>query len=118
MVICRDYTNLDFINYMNEYVQQKGRLQREDVMEIIKEMPSSNVVNYVFQNKGKNSFQNKNSDWGITKTSNSNGAVYADLDNDGDLDLVVNNINQPAFVYRNESQKLNANHFLQVQLTW
>ncbi len=112
----RDYTNLDFINYMNEYVQQKGRLQREDVMEIIKEMPSSNLVSYVFQNKGNNSFQNKNSDWGITKTSNSNGAAYADFDNDGDLDLIVNNINQPAFVYRNESQKLNANHFLQVKL--
>ena len=112
----RDYTNLDFINYMNEYVQQKGRLQREDVMEIIKGMPSSNLVSYVFQNKGNNSFQNKNSDWGITNTSNSNGAAYADLDNDGDLDIVVNNINQPAFVYRNESQKLNGNHYLQVKL--
>ena len=42
--------------------------------------------------------------------------LYADLDNDGDLDLVVNNINQPAFIYRNESQKLDSNHFLQVQL--
>ena len=46
----RDYTNLDFINYMNEYVKEKGRLKREDVMEIIKEMPSSNVINYIFQN--------------------------------------------------------------------
>ena len=113
----RDYTNLDFINYMNEYVQEKGRLQREDVMDIIKEMPSSNVVNYIFQNKQGNEFQNKNQDWGINQHSNSNGALYADLDNDGDLDLVVNNINQPAFIYRNESQKLKDNHFLQVNLT-
>ncbi|MEP6845614.1 MAG: VCBS repeat-containing protein, partial [Panacibacter sp.] len=113
----RDYTNLDFINYMNKYVEAKGRLQREDVMDIIKEMPSSNLVNYIFQNKQDSGFQNKNGDWGISQHSNSNGAVYADLDNDGDLDLVVNNINQPAFVYRNESQKFNKNHFLNVQLT-
>ncbi|MEP7376935.1 MAG: VCBS repeat-containing protein [Chitinophagaceae bacterium] len=112
----RDYTNLDFINYMNEYVQEKGRLQREDVMDIIKDMPSSNVINYIFQNEQGSGFQNKNQDWGINQHSNSNGALYADLDNDGDLDLVVNNINQPAFIYRNESQKIDSNHFLQVQL--
>jgi enediyne biosynthesis protein E4 len=112
----RDYTNLDFINYMNQYVQVKGRLQREDIMDIIKRMPSSNVVNYIFQNQHGNSFENKKEDWGINQTSNSNGAVYVDLDNDGDLDLVVNNINQPAFIYRNESQQLNKNHFLQVHL--
>ncbi|MBZ5858945.1 VCBS repeat-containing protein [Flavihumibacter profundi] len=112
----RDYTNLDFINYMNEYVQAKGRLQREDVMEIIKEMPSSNVLNYIFQNKKGSEFQNKNQDWGINQASNSNGAIYADLDNDGDLDLVVNNINQQAFVYKNESQNLAGNHYLQLHL--
>lgn len=112
----RDYTNLDFINYMNEYVQEKGRLQREDVMDIIKDMPSSNVINYIFQNLKGSGFQNKTKDWGIDQHSNSNGALYADLDNDGDLDLVVNNINQPAFVFRNESQKSEGNHFLQIKL--
>ena len=113
----RDYTNLDFINYMNDYVKEKGRLQREDVMEIIKKMPSSNVVNYIFKNEQGKSFKNNNSDWGINQQSNSNGAIYADLDNDGDLDLVVNNINQPAFIYRNEALKLNGNNFLQVKLS-
>lgn len=113
----RDYTNLDFINYMNEYVAAKGRLQRDDVMEIIKKMPSSNVVNYIFQNKEGSYFENKQKDWGINQPSNSNGAVYADLDNDGDLDLIVNNINQAAFIYRNESQKQKDSHFLQVLLT-
>jgi hypothetical protein len=113
----RDYTNLDFINYMNDYVQRKGRLQREDVMEIIKEMPSSNVVNYIFQNKKDKTFQHKNKEWGLTQASNSNGAVYADLDNDGDLDLVVNNINLPAFIYRNESQRdTGMSHYLQIHL--
>jgi hypothetical protein len=113
----KDYTNLDFINYMNEYVKEKGRLQREDVMEIIKEMPSSDVINYSFRNNQGNNFDNKTEDWGVNQHANSNGAVYADLDNDGDLDLLVNNINQPAFVYRNESQHLDRNNFLQVRLT-
>ncbi|HEY6978452.1 MAG TPA: VCBS repeat-containing protein [Chitinophagaceae bacterium] len=113
----RDYTNLDFINYMNEYVKAKGRLQREDVMEIIKKMPSSNVVNYIFQNKQQGMFENKTVSWGLNQHSNSNGAVYADLDNDGDLDLAVNNINHTAFIYRNESQKLKNNHYLDVKLT-
>jgi hypothetical protein len=112
----RDYTNLDFINYMNEYVAQKGRLQREDVMDIIKNMPSSDVTSYMFHNRGGNNFEKKNEDWGITRHSNSNGALYADLDNDGDLDLVVNNINLPAFIYRNDARSLDSNHYLQVKL--
>lgn len=112
----RDYTNLDFINYMNAYIASKGRLQREDVMDIIKQMPSSDVVNYMFHNKQGGTFDNRTESWGLNQHANSNGAVYADLDNDGDLDLVVNNINQPAFVYRNEAQQRNTNHYLQVRL--
>ncbi len=112
----RDYTNLDFINYMNEVVKERGNLHREEVMDIVQKMPSSNVKNYMFHNKQNGFFENNGEAWGFNQNSNSNGAVYADLDNDGDLDLVVNNINQPAFVYRNEAQKSNANHFLTIQL--
>lgn len=112
----RDYTNLDFLFFMNNYVEEKGRLMREDVMDIVQQMPSSNVVNYIFQNAKNGSFQNETKSWGLNPPSNSNGAAYADLDNDGDLDLVVNNINQPAFIYENEAQKLNKNNFLQTRL--
>ncbi|MBG9378181.1 VCBS repeat-containing protein [Panacibacter sp. DH6] len=113
----RDYTNLDFINYMNSYVEARGRLQREDVMEIIKKMPSSNVVNYMFRNKQGSGFTNAATEWGMNQHSNSNGAAYADLDNDGDLDIVVNNINLPAFLYKNESEKLSKNNFINISLT-
>lgn len=99
----RDYTNLDFIKYMDDFVKEKGRLQREDVLEIIKKMPSSNVVNYAFENQQGKGFVNKTRQWGMSEVANSNGAAYTDLDNDGDLDLVVNNINKAAFVFKNES---------------
>ncbi|WP_276485394.1 VCBS repeat-containing protein [Paraflavitalea pollutisoli] len=110
----RDFTNMDFIKYMNDYLQGKGRLQREDVLDLVHQIPSSNLTNYVFANNGDGNFTNKTQAWGITKSSNSNGAAYADLDNDGDLDLVINNINEPAFLYRNETN--GTQHYLQVKL--
>ncbi|MEO0734320.1 MAG: VCBS repeat-containing protein, partial [Bacteroidota bacterium] len=98
----RDYTNQDFIKYMEDFVAQKGRLQRADLREIIAEMPASEVSNYAFA--GGEVFADRTAEWGLARPSNSTGAVYADLDDDGDLDLVVNNVNQPAFLYRNESE--------------
>jgi hypothetical protein len=112
----RDFTNLDFIKYMNDYVQSKGRLKKEDVLELVHQIPASNVVNYLFSNDGNGTFADVSKQWGFTAASNSNGAAYADLDNDGDLDLVINNINQPAFIYRNEAGKQTDHHYLQVKL--
>lgn len=112
----RDYTNLDFISYMNDYVAKAGRLKREDVMQIIQNMPSSNVVNYIFQNNKGLGFSNKVNEWGLNEVSNSNGAAYADLDNDGDLDLIVNNINKPVFIYQNEANTKLKHHYLQLNL--
>jgi hypothetical protein len=101
---------------MNDYVQSKGRLQREDVLQLVHQIPSSNVINYLFANNKNCTFANVSAQWGFTTASNSNGAAYADLDNDGDLDLVINNINQPAFIYRNEARQQNNSHYLQVKL--
>ncbi len=112
----RDYTNLDFINYMDQYTKEKGRLVREDVMEIISHMPASNVSNYIYANQDGLQFIDVTKAWGLHRPSNSNGAAHADLDNDGDLDLIVNNINEPAFIYRNEAQR-NADHsYLNINL--
>ncbi|MDO9376142.1 MAG: VCBS repeat-containing protein [Ferruginibacter sp.] len=112
----RDFTNLDFLKFMNDYIASKGRLKREEVLEMLSKMPASNVINYAFKNNGDLTFKDVSKNWGINMASNSNGAAYADLDNDGDLDLVVNNVNLPAFVYRNESSKNPANHYLKVKL--
>ena len=111
----RDYTNLDFINYMDSYVKSKGRLQRQDVLELIKEMPASNLTNFYYSNKDGVNFTDQTIEAGTNQPANSNGAIYTDLDNDGDLDLVINNINKPAFIYRNDTPK-NTSNFLNIQL--
>lgn len=112
----RDYTNLDFLKYMNDFQQNQANIGRQDVLNLVQQMPASNVVNYAFKNNKDLSFKNVGSQWGLAQSSNSNGAVYADLDNDGDLDLVVNNINQPAFIYQNDAQQKLGHHYLKISL--
>ena len=111
----RDYTNLDFINYMNQFIQSKGRFLREDVLELIKVMPASNVRNYMFSGNKNLKLEDVSEEWGFSQFSNSNGAVFADLDNDGDLDLVVNNVNEPAFIYQNNFSK-EQGQYIQIEL--
>ncbi len=111
----RDYTNLDFIKYMNDFTaENQGNMNRERALELVNQMPSSNVTNYLFRNNGDLTFKNMASSWGTNQTSNSHGAAYADLDNDGDLDLVVNNVNQNAFIYQNQSNT--KNNYLKLKL--
>ncbi len=114
----RDYTNLDFLKYMGDYVQNNQQhIQRENILELVKKMPSSNLTNYVFKNAAKGNFDNRTEQWGVKEISNSNGAVYADLDNDGDLEIIVNNINKAAFVFENKTvQSPSKKHYLTVAL--
>ncbi|MDR3715196.1 MAG: VCBS repeat-containing protein, partial [Puia sp.] len=84
---------------------------------LIDSMPSQAIPNYAYHNNGDLTFTNKAAAWGLDQPSFSNGSAYGDLNNDGALDLVVNNVNMPAFVYRNNSRKLYpGNSFLKVIL--
>ncbi|WP_339866824.1 FG-GAP-like repeat-containing protein [uncultured Algoriphagus sp.] len=113
----RDYNNQDFLKYMDNYVRTSGgKLKREDLLNMVKNMPSSNLTNYIFQNNGNLTFQNQTSAWGVNQTANSSGAAYSDLDNDGDLDLIVNNINSPAFIFENQATQQKGGSFLNIKL--
>src|SRR5690606_28050016 len=79
----RDYTNMDFIKYMESRTQRGKRLTREAVLQLVHKMPASDVINYLFRNNGDLSFSDVAHSWGIAVPSNSNGAAYSDLDNDG-----------------------------------
>jgi len=82
-----------------------------DIEETLALVPSEKLKNYVFKNNGDLSFDGVREEWGMDQSTFSNGAAYGDLDNDGDIDLVINNINDPAFIYENHSdQKLNSNY--------
>lgn len=116
--IIRELTNQDFIDFFANYTIQKMVLtgKKEEIGSIIEKMPSHPIVNKMFHNQGNLKFEDKSQDWGLGIPSFSNGAAYGDLDNDGDLDMVVNNLNQPSFVFKNNSRQKNENHFLAVQL--
>jgi len=113
----RDYTNMDFMNYaVQEKLNENKTGNRTAIMELLENIPSTVEENYVYHNNGDLTFTKANQEWGIDQKSLSNGASYADLDNDGDLDLVVNNIEEEAFVYRNNSEINTDNRYLKVKL--
>lgn len=115
--IYKDLLDRDYLTYQanDEKISQILRSETEDITDLIDIMPSKPVKNAVFRNNGDYTFNDKREDWGLDEPSFSNGSAYGDLDNDGDLDLVVNNVNSEAFIFENHSDKEN-NNFLSIVL--
>jgi hypothetical protein len=116
--IYRDITSMDFSDFVadreniKKIVFEKGKFDYQDLLALV---PSTAISNYAFLNEGGKVFTNATDLLGLNTPSFSNGSAYADLDNDGDMDLVVNNINSPAFVYRNNTDTLRNHNFLKIR---
>lgn len=114
----RDVTNLDFMDFFADEAYHKMVLRgkKNELDQILKEIPRTPVLNKVYQN-GKNlKFNDIGESWGFTQPTFSNGAAYADLDNDGDLDLIVSNENQLSLIYKNNAREINKNNYLGISL--
>lgn len=113
----KDYNDMDFIKYtMNNALKMVNKGRDAMVTDFIEKMPTIIIPNYIYRNRGRDSFEKKTKDWGLNHPAISTGAAYADLDNDGDMDLIVNNINSYAQVYKNNREQLPNNNFLRIKL--
>ncbi|AUP80585.1 VCBS repeat-containing protein [Flavivirga eckloniae] len=113
----RDIWNRDASIKYKEYTQKgvNPNISKDQIIqEIVDFFPSNKLKNYIFKNKRNYKFENTSKKWGIDTPSFSNGAAYADLDNDGDLDLIINNIDDQAFIYKNNSENT-SNNYLRIK---
>ncbi|MEM9848260.1 MAG: CRTAC1 family protein, partial [Bacteroidota bacterium] len=116
--VFRDVIDRDANNAILEDLRTNPRKPSdEDFLNFTKMLPQQKLTNYFFRNKGDLSFENVSYTWADSIPNFSNGAAYTDLDNDGDLDVVINNINDPASILRNNSIENAKGNYLKVQLT-
>ena len=116
--INKDLTNLDFMDFFaNDVIRDMAISGKKDDMEdVLARIPVTPMLHKAFRNMGNLRFSDQGAGWGFTQPSFSNGAAYGDLDNDGDLDLIINNVNGPAFVYKNKTSEITGNNYIGVIL--
>ncbi len=114
--VYRDVIDRDKNNEILEILKTNGRKPTaEDFLSFAKMLPQQKLNNYLFKNKGNRTFEDATASWSDTKPTFSNGAVYADLDNDGDLDIVANNINENVTLLQNNTTKSIVKYYLKVE---
>ncbi len=117
----RDVNNGDYVHFISDSISKvhRGRVNKTTIPDIntfLDLIPQFRLLNYAYRNKGDLTFEDVSVKWGLAEKSYSNGLAYADLDNDGDMDLLVNNIGDPAFVYQNTAVETQKGNWLQIKL--
>ena len=116
--INKDVGDLDYLDFFSNdvYASMLQTGKKPEINEILQHIPVHPLPNRVFRNKGNLQFEDVGNSWGFSTPGFSNSVAYADLDNDGDLDIVINNENQPASVYKNNSRVQNRNNYIGISL--
>lgn len=114
----RDLTNLDYIEQINNLSKFSDKSTKQaQIKMMMDELPDIKVPNHIYKNNGDLTFQDKSAEWGFVEKTFTNGAAYADLDNDGDLDLIFNNLDQEAMIYKNMCNEYfrDSTHYLDIK---
>lgn len=106
--IFKDLLDQDYVNFIGNpsLIREMLSKDKKVIQRLVDSIPTNKLENYAFHNNRDLTFSNKAHEWGFSDPSHSNGSAYADLDNDGDLDLITSNVNMPAFVYENRADKI------------
>ncbi|MEO1450318.1 MAG: VCBS repeat-containing protein, partial [Bacteroidota bacterium] len=112
----RDMGDLDYITYVGDHTFGSKEALRQRQIDKIHSLPGIKLPNYCYQNTGDFQFANKASEWGLSDSTFTQGAAYGDLDLDGDIDLIINNVNQPSIIYENRTRQIDSSAYLAIRL--